>query len=127
MAIRGCSLYLRGDDERARVMLRTSIALGKGSRCPSSIVWVMCELGRIALAAGDVEEARHAYSDAHEVARELRPTRKIAVACTGLAEVAARCGDVPAATHWRERAAEEEAAFEIARLQTRSQIRQFFS
>ena len=127
MAIRGCALQLRGDESRARVMLRTSIALGKGSRCPSSIVWVLCELGRIALGAGDLAEAVDAYSDAHEVARELRPSRKIAVACTGLAEVAARHGDVPGATHWRERAAEEEAAFEIARLQTRSQIRQFFS
>ncbi len=64
--------------------------------------------------------------DALEIARELRPSRKIALACTGLADVAASTGDVRGANEWRERAAEETAAFEIARLQTHRQIREFF-
>ena len=127
LAIRGCAFHLRGEDGQARVLLRASVALGKGSRCPSSIVWVLCEAGRLALAAGDLDEARDAYVEALDIARELRPTRKIAVACNGLADVAAQSGDVACATQWRERAAEESAAFEIASLQTRSQIRQFFA
>jgi tetratricopeptide (TPR) repeat protein len=127
LAIHACALEMRGDPERARVLLRASIALGRGARCPSAVLWVLCELGRLALAAGDLGEARRAYADAFDVSRELRPTRKIARACSGIADVAAREGDVPAANLWRERAAEEEAAFEIASLQTRSQIRQFFS
>jgi len=126
LAIRACALDMRGHGERARSLLRASIGLAKASRCPSAVVWVLCELGRQSLAAGEVEHARTAYLDALETARELRPSRKIAVACSGLADVAARQGEVPAAEEWRERAAEETAAFEIARLQTRRQIREFF-
>ena len=126
LAIRACALDMRGYGERARALLRASIGLAKAARCPSAVVWVLCELGRQALVAGELEEARAAYMDALEIARELRPTRKIAVACTGLADVAARLGDVRAANEWRERSAEEIAAFEIARLQTRRQIREFF-
>jgi len=126
LAIRACALDMRGYGERARALLRASIALGKASRCASAVVWVLCELGRQSLAAGELEHARVAYLDALATARELRPSRKIALACSGLAEVAASEGDVPAANEWRERAAEETAAYEIARLQTRRQIREFF-
>jgi len=126
LAIRACALEMRGRGERARALLRASIGLAKASRCPSAIVWVLCELGRQCLAAGEVEDARAAYADALEIARELRPSRKIAIACNGLADVAARKNDVAAANEWRERCAEETAAFEIARLQTRRQIREFF-
>jgi hypothetical protein len=77
----------------------------------------------MSLAAGDLDEAQSAYSGALETARDLRPSRKIAVACGGLADVHARRGDPAQANTWRERAAEEVAAFEIAGLQTRRQIR----
>jgi tetratricopeptide (TPR) repeat protein len=123
LGISGCVLELRGEAARGRVLLRESIALGRASRCPGAIVWVLCELGRQALSGGDLDEAAAAYAEALELARELRPSRKIAIACLGLADVAARRGDVGQAGLWRERAAEETAAFEIARLQTRRQIR----
>jgi tetratricopeptide (TPR) repeat protein len=127
LAIRGCAHDLRGERERAQALLRASIALGQASRCPSAIVWVLCELGRMCLAADDLAGARGAFLEALELARELRPSRKIAVACAGLADVLAREGDVPATLAWRERAADETAAFEIASLQTRRQIREFFA
>ena len=123
LAITGCVLELRGESERARVLLRESIALGRGARCASAVVWVLCELGRLSIAAGDLDEAHASYAGALEIARDLRPSRKIAVACGGLADVLARRGDPAAANSWRERAAEEIAAFEIASLQTRRQIR----
>ena len=122
LAISGCAYEQRGEPARARVMLRESIALGRGARCPSAIVWVMCELARMSLAAGDMEDANAAYAEVLDLARELRPSRKIAAACFGLAEVAARQGEVAEAQRWRERGAEEAAAFEIASLQTRRQI-----
>jgi tetratricopeptide (TPR) repeat protein len=122
LAILGCAHEQRGEPARARVMLRESIALGRAARCPSAIVWVMCELARMSLAAGDMEDANAAYAEVLDLARELRPSRKIAAACFGLAEVSARQGDVAAAQLWRERGAEEAAAFEIASLQTRRQI-----
>lgn len=123
LAIAGCVLELRGDTERARVLLRESIALARASRCPSAVVWVLCELGRLALGSSDLEEAQASYAGALEIARELRPSRKIALACAGLADVHARLGDPPGAAAWRERSVEEAAAFEVASLQTRRQIR----
>ena len=122
LAIGGCAHAQRGEPARARVLLSESIALGRGARCPSAIVWVLCELAGMQLAAGDLEEAESAYREALNLARELRPSRKIAAACFGLAEVAARQGDVPGAARWREQGAEEAAAFEIASLQTRRQV-----
>ena len=122
LAIAGCACEQRGEPARGRVLLRESIALGRAARCPSAIVWVLCELARMSLAAGSVDDAAVAYAEALELARELRPSRKIATACFGLAEVEARRGDATAAAAWRERGAEEAAAFEIASLQTRRQI-----
>jgi tetratricopeptide (TPR) repeat protein len=122
LAIRGCAHEQLGEPARARLLLRESIALGRGARCPSAIVWVLSELGRMCLAAGDFGQARAAYAEALDLARELRPSRKIATACLGLSEVAARSGDLKGAAEWRERGAEEAAAFEIASLQTRRQI-----
>jgi tetratricopeptide (TPR) repeat protein len=122
LAIAGCVTELSGDAARSRVLLRESIALGRASRCPSAIVWVLCELGRVALAEGDLDEAGSAFARAWDLACDLRPSRKIGKACLGLAEVAARMGDPAGALAWREHAAEEYAAFEIARLQTRRQV-----
>ncbi len=127
LAIRGCAYDLRGEAEHARALLKASIALGRSSRCPTAIVWVLCELGRLCLAADDLGGARTAFVEALDLARELRPSRKIAVACAGLADVEAREGRVPAALGWWERAADEAAAFEIASLQTRRQISEFFA
>jgi len=122
LAISGCAHEQRGEPARARLLLRASIALGRAARCPPAIVWVLCELGRMSLAAGDVEDARAAYAEALDLARELRPSRKIATACFGLADVDARAGHPEGASRWRARGAEEAAAFEIASLQTRRQI-----
>lgn len=122
LAVSGCAHEQRGEPARARLLLRASIVLGRAARCPSAIVWVLCELGRMSLAAGDVEDARAAFAEALELARELRPSRKIATACFGLADVDARSGHPEAASRWRDRGAEEAAAFEIASLQTRKQI-----
>jgi tetratricopeptide (TPR) repeat protein len=122
LAIAGCAHEQRGEPARGRLLLRESIALGRAARCPSAIVWVLCELARMSLDAGDVEEARAAYAEALDLAHELRPSRKIAAACFGLADVSARQGDATGAAAWRERGAEEAAAFEIAGLQTRRQI-----
>ena len=122
LAIGGCAHEQRGEPARARLLLRESIALGRGARCLSAIVWVLCDLARMCLAAGDLQEAADAYAEALDIARELRPSRKIAAACFGLAAVAARAGDTRAAARWREQGAEEAAAFGIAGLQTRRQI-----
>ena len=122
LAIAGCAHEQRGEPARARILLSESIALGRAARCPSAVVWVLCELARMQLAAGDLEDAGAVYGEALDLASELRPSRKIAAACFGLAEVAARQGDAGAAERWRERGAEEAAAFEIASLQTRRQI-----
>ena len=122
LAIAGCAIEQGGEPARARLLLRESVALGRAARCPSAIVWVLCELGRMSLQADDLDEARGAYAEALELARELRPSRKIAAACFGLADIEARRGEPGAAGRWRERGAEEAAAFEIASLQTRRQI-----
>ena len=119
LAIRGCTLALRGEVAEARRELSSSIGLGRAARCPSAIAWVLCELGRLCIAAGDLDDARSLYSEAFEIASELRPSRKIAVACQGLADVEAHAGHVSLAMSWRERASDEAAAFEVARLQTR--------
>jgi hypothetical protein len=122
LAIGGCAAELRGQRAQGRLLLQASIALGRATRCPAAIVWVLCELGRMAKLDSHLQEAHAAYLNAYEIACEVRPSRKIATACLGIAEVEALGGSVEAAREWRERAAEETAAFEIARLQTRRQI-----
>jgi tetratricopeptide (TPR) repeat protein len=122
LAIIGCACEQRGEPARGRILLRESIALGRAARCPSAIVWVLGELARMSLAAGDTDDAFAAYRETLELAHELRPSRKISTACFGLAEVEARRGNAQAAACWRERGAEEATAFEIAGLQTRRQI-----
>jgi tetratricopeptide (TPR) repeat protein len=122
LGIEGCAHEQAGDAELARQALAASAELGRQSRCPTAVVWVLCELGRNRLAAGDLEGARAIYAEALEVAAEMRPSRKIAVACDGLAAVESVAGHVEQAQKWRERSADETAQFEIARLQTRQQL-----
>jgi tetratricopeptide (TPR) repeat protein len=122
LAIEGCAHEHAGDAPRASEALAASAELGRQSRCPTAVVWVLCELGRNRLAAGDLEGARAAYEEALEIAAEIRPSRKIAVACDGLAAVESVAGNVERAHEWRERSADETAQFEIARLQTRQQL-----
>jgi tetratricopeptide (TPR) repeat protein len=122
LGIEGCAQALAGDDALAHALLLASAQLGRKSRCPTAVVWVLCELGRNRLCAGDLEGARAAYTEALEVAADTRPSRKIAVACAALAEIDAMAGNPVGEQAWRERAADETAQFEIARLQTRRQL-----
>jgi len=122
MAIQGCAHGLRGDMQRAHSLLRASVALGQASRCPTAVAWVLCELGRHCVETDRLAEAHDAYTKVLDMGQELRPSRKIALACAGLAEVEAKLGNVTAARRWRERSADESAQFEIARLQTRRQL-----
>jgi hypothetical protein len=86
------------------------------------VVWVLCELGRNRVAAGDLEAARAASTEALEVAADTRPSRKIGLACEALAGIDELAANSVGARLWRERAADEIAQFEIARLQTRRQL-----
>ena len=122
LGIEGCAQALSGDIELAHTLLRASAELGRKSRCPTAVVWVLCELGRNRVSAGDLEAARRAYNEALEVAADTRPSRKIAIACGALAEIDAIAGNPVGEQLWRERAADEIAQFEIARLQTRRQL-----
>lgn len=122
LAIEGCASELAGDIAHARHLLRTSIGLGHASKCPTAVTWVQCELGRLSLATGDVGSALLAYRGVLDVAAELRPSRKIAAACNGLAAAEERRGNPAGAREWRELGVDETARFEIARLQTQRQL-----
>jgi tetratricopeptide (TPR) repeat protein len=124
LAIEGCAHELAGDAQRAHAALAASAELGRQSRCPTAVVWVLCELGRNRQVAGDLKGARAAYKEALAIAAEMRPSRKIAVACDGLAAVESVAGNAELAHEWRERSADETAQFEIARLQTRQQLQE---
>lgn len=122
LGIEGCAQALSGDRELAHALLQASAELGRKSRCPTAVVWVLCELGRNRVAAGELEAARAAYTEALEVAADTRPSRKIGVACEALAGIDELAANPVGARFWRERAADEIAQFEIARLQTRRQL-----
>ena len=127
LGILGCVHKLRGDLERARACLGQSIALGRVARCPPATLWVLCELGRLDLEAGRCDGAHRAYNEALRIALELRPSRKVAVACAGLADAQACRGDVQAAGEWRARAAVEAAEFAAASARTRRQLEEFLA
>ena len=127
LAILGCVHKLRGDLVRARASLGESIALGRAARCPSATLWVLCEMGRLDLEAGRCEAAAQLYNEALRIALELRPSRKIAQACAGLADAAACLGDVKAAGEWRLRADFEAADFNAASVRTRRQLEEFLA
>lgn len=127
LGILGCVHKLRGDVARARASLEESIALGQAARCPPATLWVLCELGQLELEAGRCEGAAQAYGEALRIALELRPSRKIAVACTGLADAAACRGDVDGAGEWRAKADFETAEFTAASARTRRQLEEYFS
>lgn len=127
LAILGCVHELRGEHLRARTYLRESVALGHWARCPSSILWVLCELGRLCLDLDELDGASAAYLEAFRIAQEVRPPRKIVVACRGLAKVHARHGEPEAAAEWSARAEDEATFFEAATAQTRRQLRDFLA
>ena len=127
LGILGAVHKLGADLERARASFEASIALGRVARCPSATLWVLCELGRLELDEGRCEAAQQAYHEALRIALALRPSRKVAVACTGLADAAACRGDAKAAEEWRERADFEAAEFEAASLRTRGQLEEFLA
>ena len=127
LAIGGCLRDRRGARPRALASLRSAAERGRAWRCHAAIVPVLCDTGRLAALAGELGQARAAYAEALEIAGGLRPSRKIAQACAGLADVEARLGDPVAAGRWRDRAAAESAEFEVASLQTRRLLREFFA
>lgn len=122
VAILGCAHAIAGDARRGRAMLMESAALGRGARSRTSIVWVLCQLGSVMLAQGELAGARSTYLEALEIATELRPTLKSAVACEGLAEAALARGDGDDFRRWRDRAVAERADFERARRRARQQV-----
>ena len=127
LGILGCVHKLRGDLARARASLGESIALGRTARVPSATLWVLCELGSLDLDAGRWEEAAQAYNEALRIALELRPSRKIAQACAGLAAASAGLGEASAAGDWRLRADFEAAEFNAASVRTRRQLEEFLA
>ena len=122
LGIEGCVAELAGEWRRARDLMYSSIALGQASRCPTAVAWVQCELGRLGVTTGDLDTAIRAFRGVLDLAAELRPSRKIAVACAGLAEVETRRGNPAGYREWRDLASDETAQFEIARLQTHRQL-----
>jgi hypothetical protein len=127
LAIHGRVLALEGRHERARALFRESVATGRAHRCRTSLSWVLCELGKVSLAMDDVPGARVAYADALEMSLEVAPSRKIEVACKGLAEVERRAGNELGERHWLQRAAAESEEYERMRCHTRKELEAFFS
>lgn len=123
LGIAGAAAALAGDTGQAREDLEASIALGRAARASGAITWVLCELGRLEIGAGRLPAARGAYLHALDLASEMRPSRNVAAACHGLADVAHAGGDEVGERHWRERARVEADEFERLRDQTRLQLR----
>lgn len=125
LAISGCVRIMEGRVREGRAFLDEAIAIGRASRWRPAILWVLCEKGALLAAANELDGARECYLEALDIASQLRPSRKIGLACTGLAEVAARRGDALEAGHWRGRAAGEDTEYERARRETRDQVETF--
>jgi len=88
---------------------------------------VLCELAGVCIASDDIAGARQAYTEALEVALELAPSRKVQVACAGLAEVERLAGNEGAQRHWSERATQEAEEYERMRGHTRRELEVFFA
>ena len=125
LGIAGAAAALAGDPEEALAAFSESIDVARRVRCRGTIAWVLLERARLALAAGDITAARRDYLEAHDLAMEVRPSRKVAAACRGLQEAAALAGDQDAARYWGERAAGEASEFDRLREQTRMQLEAF--
>jgi tetratricopeptide (TPR) repeat protein len=125
LGIWGCVRVIQGEPVAGRLLMEESVALGRGARLRQPTVWVSCELGALLLSLDEPEAARRAYAEAYDVACTLRPSRKIALACEGLARVAARRGDVAEAESWRRKAEHEVADYERVRATTRVQVESF--
>jgi tetratricopeptide (TPR) repeat protein len=125
LGIWGCVRVIQGEPGHGRMLLEESVALGRGARWRPATVWVSCELGALLASLDHLEAARAAYAEAYETACTLRPSRKIALACEGLAHVAARRGEVADAELWRRKAEHEAAEYERVRRATRSQVESF--
>ena len=122
LAIEGGAHALLGDVDSARERLDESLAVARASRCGPFATWVLCELGRLELRCGNALAAREAFREALEHAREVRPSRKVIMACEGLSEAEALMGDHEAALRWGDRSLEETRLFHRARLETRHQL-----
>lgn len=126
LAIRACAQDMQGSRDQALALLACAVAIGTQAGCRTSILWVLCELGKLRLVSGDAGGARSAYEQALDIASILRPNAKIQLACDALADVEARLGRVEDAARWRERAALEAIEFESRRLDIRRQLHRFF-
>jgi tetratricopeptide (TPR) repeat protein len=127
LAIHGRVLVLEGRLSRARALFLESIATGRSHRCRTGLAWVLCELAKVCVASDDISGARQAYTEALEVALELAPSRKVQVACAGLAEVEGLAGNEVGQRHWTHRAREEAAEYERMRGHTRRELEVFFA
>jgi tetratricopeptide (TPR) repeat protein len=125
LGVQGCALDLLGSRDKALALLAYAVSLGAESGARSAILWILCELARIRLLAGQYEGARAAYTQALDIASGLRPSVKIHVACAGIAEAEAKLGREASAAQWSARAASEEAEFERWRRDTRWQLERF--
>ena len=125
LGIWGCARVIQGESRHGRMLLEESVALGRGARWRPATVWVSCELGALLASLDELEAAGGAYADAYETACTLRPSRKVALACEGLAHVAARRGEVADAESWRRKAGHEAAECDRVRSATRSQVETF--
>jgi len=122
LAVRACALDLLGARDKALALLAYAVSLGGESSARSAILWILCELARIRLLAGQYEGARAAFTQALDIASGLRPSAKIHIACAGIAEAEAKLGRETSAAQWQGRAASEEAEFERWRRDTRWQL-----
>jgi len=125
LGVQACALDLLGARDKALALLAYAVTLAGDTGARSAVLWVLCELARIRLLAGLHEGARAAYAQALDVASGLRPSAKVHVACSGIAEAEELLGRTGSAAQWRSRAAAEEAEFERWRRDTRWQLDRF--
>jgi len=111
LAVHGALLVRKGNPAEGAILLREAVATGRSNGCRTPLAWVLCELGALLAASGDMAGAREAYAEALEIGVQLTPSRKVQAACKGLADVEERCGNRDAAAMWRAREAAEGEAY----------------
>lgn len=125
IAIRGWLAELQDDLAGALAHFQASCRLATSTRSP--VAWLLGETGRIHLALGDADAARHHWQEMLDIATEVRPSPSIAAACAGLARAERGLGNEVGGRRWSERAAEEAQELERIRAQTRRSLEAFFT